>query len=167
MIAMPLLPLPHSIGCLVCGRNNPQSLRLSLQVDSDTGEIHTTFTPQPQHTGFVGVIHGGVLALVADEAMVWAAIWSTRRSCLAGELTLRFKRPATVGQLMAITARVTRKRSRVVEAECKIADKSGEVVAAAVGKYVPLGSDETTAFLRTLVAEPHTRSAIDQLSARL
>jgi uncharacterized protein (TIGR00369 family) len=164
---MPLLPLPHSIGCLVCGRDNPHSLRLSLHADRDSGEIHTTFTPQPQHTGFVGVIHGGVLAMVADEAMVWAAIWSTRRSCLAGELTLRFKRPATVGQLLAITARVTRNRSRVVETECKITEKNGEIVATAAGKYVPLGPDETTAFLRTLVAEPHTQSAIDQLSAWL
>ena len=164
---MPLLALPRSIGCLVCGRDNPHSLRVSLQVEPETGAIHTSFTPQPQHTGFVGVIHGGVLAMIADEAMVWAAIWSTRRSCLAGELTLRFKCPATVGQVLVVTALVTRNRSRVVETECEIAAKNGGVVATALGKYVPLGPDETTVFLRTLVAEPHTQSAIDQLSARL
>jgi uncharacterized protein (TIGR00369 family) len=164
---MPLLPLPHSVGCLVCGRDNPHSLRLSLQVDTDPGAIHTTFTPQPEHTGFIGVIHGGVLAMVADEAMVWAAIWSTRRSCLAGELTIRFKRPATVGQPLNVTARITRGRSRVIEAECALADESGDPIATAVGKYVPLGPDETIAFLRTLVAEPHTQPAIDRLRAPL
>ncbi len=36
-------------------------------------------TPQAEHVGFKGVTHGGILATVLDEIMVWAVAVSTRR----------------------------------------------------------------------------------------
>ena len=73
---MALLQLPHTAGCIVCGPLNPHGLHLSLFVDPATAPSTPTFTPQPAHIGFEGVVHGGVLATVLDEAMVWCATWS-------------------------------------------------------------------------------------------
>src|SRR3954452_18766193 len=86
----PMLELPHTPGCLVCGRENPHGLHLSLHVDPAAGVIAVTFTPRPEHIGFVGIVHGGVVATVLDEAMVWAAIWACRRACVAGGMAGRF-----------------------------------------------------------------------------
>ena len=71
-----LLELPHTRGCMVCGRGNPLGLGLSLFVDPASGVVRVNYTPAGPHIGFEGVVHGGVLATVIDEAMVWAATWA-------------------------------------------------------------------------------------------
>src|SRR5215471_5557878 len=80
--------LPHTPGCLVCGRANPHGLHLSLFVDRNS-VVHTNYTPRPEHIGFSSIVHGGALATVLDEAMVWAATWSYKRFCYCAELTVR------------------------------------------------------------------------------
>ena len=95
---MPLIPLPRTAGCIVCGPANPHGLCVASRVDTDAGRVELPFTPAPHHIGFDGLVHGGVLSTVADEAMVWAAIWATRRSCVAGELSVRFRLPVRAGR---------------------------------------------------------------------
>src|SRR3954447_15983192 len=109
-----MLELPHTAGCLVCGRENPQGLKLSLNVDPDTGMVTTRFTPTGDHIGFEGIVHGGVIATVLDEAMVWAATWGGRRFCVCGEMTVRFRESAGVGEEVVVTARVDLARARLV-----------------------------------------------------
>src|SRR3954463_7832376 len=45
------MELPHTVGCLVCGRQNLQGLGLSLNVD-EGGLVWTEFTPRREHIGF-------------------------------------------------------------------------------------------------------------------
>src|SRR5438034_340307 len=127
---MPLLELPHTHGCLVCGMANPHGLHLHLHIDSDSGVVSVDFTPQPQHIGFEGIVHGGVLATVLDEAMVWAATWHIRRFCVCGELTVRFRANARVGAPLLVTANVLSARSRLIEVEASVTD-AGQLVASA------------------------------------
>src|SRR5262245_461657 len=99
---MAILELPHTAGCLVCGRENPHGLHLHLHVDERTGQVETLFTPSQVHIGFEGIVHGGVLATILDEAMVWASTWQGRRFCVCGELTVRFKRSAEIGRPLKV-----------------------------------------------------------------
>lgn len=161
---MPLLPLPHTAGCLVCGRANPHGLHLDLSVDDQTGEVSVPFTPAAHHIGFVGVTHGGVLATVLDEAMVWAATWAGRRFCLCGELTVRYRKPAAVGVPLLMTARVTQSRGRLVTTAGEVRDAGGLLLAGAAGKYVPLPDAEHAAFAATIVPDPTTAAAAMRLS---
>lgn len=154
-----MIELPHTTGCFVCGRDNTHGLHLSLHVEPSTGIVHTTFTPDAEHIGFQGIIHGGILATVADEAMVWAAIWSSHRSCVAGELTVRYKRKAIVGQPLIVQAKIKQSRPRLIETECDLVMNDGNLVASATGKYVPLSLADTEAFLRTLMDDPLTTAA--------
>jgi uncharacterized protein (TIGR00369 family) len=159
-----MLELPHTAGCLVCGRDNPHGLHLSSFVDPESGVISTTFTPAEHHIGFESVIHGGVLATVVDELMVWSAIWASKRACVAAEMSLRFIRKAGVGRPLRATARVTRHRSRLIEATAEMYD-GAKLICTATGKYVPLSAAETEAFLATLTEEPATRESAMQLRA--
>src|SRR3954447_14503718 len=143
----PMIELPHTPGCLVCGRENPHGLHLSLHVDPSTGVIAVTFTPGPEHIGFVGIVHGGVVATVLDEAMVWAAIWAGRRACVAGEMTVRFRAGARVGGPVRVEARVDSARARLVQTTGEARDADGNLVATASGKYVPLPEDRHRAFV--------------------
>ena len=183
---MPLLQLPHTAGCLVCGRDNPHGLRLDLHVDPATGVVRIAFTPRPEHIGFAGVVHGGVIATVLDEAMVWAATWAGRRFCVCGELTTRFRREAAVGRPLVVEARVDTNRPRLLTTSATVTDEagvesnrprliattgmvrdasSGETVATATGKYVPVLPQRNRAFVDTLVEDPATDDAARVLRA--
>ena len=156
---MPLLELPHTSGCLVCGRDNPHGLHLHLHVDDTTGRVETTFTPKPHHIGFEGIVHGGVLATVLDEAMVWAATWRGRRFCVCGEMTVRFRQSPPIGRPLRIMAEVTQERVRLVQTTGSAIDKAGSTVATASGKYVPLDDARHRAFAATFLDEPATARA--------
>src|SRR5438874_2955221 len=126
---MPLAQLPHSRGCVVCGHDNPHGLHLSFEVNPHTGEVGATFVPGPEHIGFIDIVHGGVLATILDEAMVWCATWAGKRFCVCAEMTVRFRRSARVGEHLRVAARVVSHRSRLLETEADIADGSGAIIA--------------------------------------
>ena len=153
------MELPHTAGCIVCGRENPHGLRLSLHVQDVEGTIATQFRPGSQHIGFEGIVHGGILATVLDEAMVWAATWTGKRFCVAGELNTRFRAGAAPGKLLHVRARVESVRSRLIETVGTITDEDGRTVATGDGKYIPLSDERHRAFVETFVSEPSTAEA--------
>jgi acyl-CoA hydrolase len=153
-----MLELPHTPGCLVCGPANPHGLHLSLHVDPETGIVRTIFTPLPQHIGFEGLVHGGVLATVVDEAMVWAATWAGKRFCVCGEMSIRFRAGAQVGQQVEVTAQVQSTRRGLIETICEI--RTGDMlVATATGKYVPVSPQRNREVIATFVNESATEKA--------
>jgi uncharacterized protein (TIGR00369 family) len=163
------MELPHTAGCIACGRQNVHGLGLSLHVDEASGIVRTQFSPRPEHIGFEGIIHGGVLATVLDEAMVWAATWAGKRFCVAAEVSVRFRKSAAVGRELRCEARVegAGKRPgtpRLLHAEGRIIEvDGGAVVAEATGKYMPIPPERNRAVIETLVDEPPTAAAAARL----
>jgi acyl-coenzyme A thioesterase PaaI-like protein len=155
---MSRLRLPHTRGCLACGRDNPQGLKLDLEVDQQSGVVSCIFTPRQEHIGFEGIIHGGALATVLDEAMVWAATWAAKRFCVCAEMTIRFRESSMVGQPLQVEARAISVRSRLISTEAAVSDGRG-VLAVAVGKYVPLPPQRNRDFVRTLIEEDQNPAA--------
>lgn len=160
---MPTTELPHTRGCIVCGHDNHRGLHLHLHVDEQSGAVTAAFVPLPEHIGFEGIIHGGILSTVLDEAMVWCATWAGKRFCVAAEMNVRFRRSATVGHKLTIEARVSSIRSRLIEAEGFIRDESGQVLVEAAGKYVPVPPQRNRDVVATLVPEPATADALGAL----
>lgn len=159
----PRLQLPHTRGCLVCGRDNPHGLRLNLFVGPSDGVVRCDYVPAAAHVGFDGIVHGGALATVLDEAMVWAATWSMRRFCLCGEMTIRFRAPAGVGARLAIEARVESRRARVVTASGLVRDDAGRALVEASGRYVAVDPDAHRRFCATMLPAPATAIAMNHL----
>jgi acyl-coenzyme A thioesterase PaaI-like protein len=141
-------------------------LALSLHVDTATGNVSTRFTPLPHHVGFEGVIHGGILATVLDEAMVWAATWSQKRFCLAAEMTVRFRAPAQVGEELLCETRIDVSRSKLVTTTGTLTRADGTVVAEASGKYIPLSAERNMEFVKALIEEASTGGALRALKDR-
>jgi acyl-coenzyme A thioesterase PaaI-like protein len=160
---MPTLLLPHTAGCLVCGPANPHGLGLSLAVDTQSGVVSVRFVPQAHHIGFPDIIHGGALALVLDEAMVWAASWSGKRFCLCGEMSIRFRAAAEVEMTLTVRAQVASTRARLITTSAEATDDSGRVIATANGKYVPLSPQQNGDFIRTFIDDPLTAVAASAL----
>jgi acyl-coenzyme A thioesterase PaaI-like protein len=168
VILVSMFELPHTPNCLVCGRSNPHGLHLALHVDPHTSTVTTHFTPTHDHIGFEGIVHGGLLATILDEAMVWAATWHGKRFCVCGELVTRFKESATVGRPITVTARIDQARKKLITttAEVRRTDDN-TLLASATGKYVPLDDTRNQAFIATLVNDPQTLPAATHLRAAL
>ena len=158
------LELPHTRGCLACGHDNPHGIHLHLNVDEPTGLVTADFTPAPHHMGFEGIVHGGLLSTVLDEAMVWAATWTGKRFCVCGELNVRFRRSVLVGLPVRVEARATSMRSRLIEVEGFLRDGAGQVLAESTGKYVPVSPERNRDVVATFVPEPATDAARRQFS---
>lgn len=169
-IQPPPIELPHTGGCLVCGRQNPHGLRLSLNVEESTGLVTVAFTPRPEHIGFEGIVHGGMLATVLDEAMVWAATWSGRRFCVCGEMSVRFRQSAAVGRGLICEAKVQsgalgrRGTPRLIYTTGRVIEAAGgALIAEATGKYVPVPPGRNREVVKTLVDESQTARAASVL----
>jgi acyl-coenzyme A thioesterase PaaI-like protein len=156
---MATLQLPHTAGCLVCGPGNPHGLGLSLQVDAQTGIVSVRFVPRAHHIGFPDIVHGGALAMVLDEAMVWAASWSGKRFCLCGEMSIRFRAAAEIEKPLTCSACVDASRARLITTSAEALDDSGRLIASASGKYLPLSAEQNRVFIQNFIDEPSTAAA--------
>ena len=59
---------PNSRMCFVCGIDNPIGLHLSFYTDEE-GRCIARFRPKPEHQGYPGHLHGGVISSLLDETM--------------------------------------------------------------------------------------------------
>jgi acyl-coenzyme A thioesterase PaaI-like protein len=57
---------PNSRMCFVCGIDNPIGLKLRFYTD-DEGRCIARFRPKPEHQGFPGQLHGGLICTLLDE----------------------------------------------------------------------------------------------------
>jgi acyl-coenzyme A thioesterase PaaI-like protein len=117
--------------CFGCGVNNPIGLKLKFQRDGDA--IHTEFTPHKYHQGWPGVLHGGILGTLLDEAMSNVA-YATGNTCLTASIDIRIKQLIKVEVPLVITARVTRSGKRLIETVAQVCLQDGTVVAESTAK---------------------------------
>jgi uncharacterized protein (TIGR00369 family) len=82
------------------------------------------------------VVHGGILASVADEVMWWAASWKRAASCVTVEMNVKYLKPASTDEEYELTAHVIKEKKRIVEVEAQVRDEAGEVCTSAWGKYL-------------------------------
>jgi acyl-coenzyme A thioesterase PaaI-like protein len=130
------LNLPYTRGCFVCGAHNPHGLHLRFRRVGE--EVHADFVPETHHAGFRGIVHGGILSTVLDEAMFWAAASTKKSFCLAAELNVRFITKVSVGQPMLAVARLKTDRGRLWESEAELRDAHGNVCVRATCKQIPM-----------------------------
>lgn len=112
--------------CFVCGVKNPIGLRVVFNWDGKvaTGE----FKPSRLHQGWSGLVHGGIIACLLDEAMSFAS-YSEGLSTITARMQSRFKRALPIDEPLIITGRVTKKTRKLAETAAEIALKDGSVVA--------------------------------------
>jgi len=112
--------------CFACGQKNPIGLKLNFAWDGKTARAE--FTPSEFHQGWAGVVHGGIITCLLDEAMSYAALFEGVNS-LTARMQTRFRRPSKIGEPLIITASLTKKTRKLVEAKAEMWLKDGTPVA--------------------------------------
>ncbi|MCU0784624.1 MAG: PaaI family thioesterase [Verrucomicrobia bacterium] len=144
--------LPHTHSCFVCGESNPLGLKLRFETDGRI--VQARFRLRPEHIGFKNVVHGGLLATVLDEIMVWACAVQTRQFAFCAELNVRFLKPLPPGEEVLVTGELTANRkNRIFEAKAAVQNVAGTTLAEATGKYLPIQAADVTEMLTELVGD--------------
>ena len=112
--------------CFGCGQHNPIGLKLSFKRDGKTARAE--FTPDKLYQGWNGIVHGGIITCMLDEAVAHAAHLEGI-NCLTAKMVVNFRHPARVGEPLIITASITRNTRRLIETEAKVSSSDGNVVA--------------------------------------
>jgi acyl-coenzyme A thioesterase PaaI-like protein len=127
---------PGSALCFVCGTKNPHGLGAIFYDDGK--EVWTEVTPGEHHQGWPGVLHGGVVTAILDETIGRVAFLHDRWVQTA-KLSLRFKRPAPLGEALVARGELTRNNRRLMEMSGGLyVAETHELLAEANGTFVPL-----------------------------
>jgi len=151
-LLLPMRELPHTRSCFVCGESNPQGLKLRFETDGRV--VQTRFRPRREHNGFKNVVHGGLIATVLDEIMVWACAVPTKQFAYCAELKVRFINPLPPGEEVLVTSELTANRKgRILEAKAEMRGNSGKTLATATGKYLPIKAVDVSTMAADFVGD--------------
>lgn len=129
---MTKLKLEDDHFCFACGIENPDGLRLQWITSGKTTTAQ--FIPERKYQGWKGILHGGIIATLLDEAMTRLA-WLACGGGLTAEMTIRFVAPAKIGKLLDIYGEITNERRKIVEMKASI-HSDGVLIAHATGKAI-------------------------------
>ena len=112
--------------CFGCGQNNPIGLKLDFKWDGKTARAE--FIPTEFYQGWPGLVHGGIITCILDEAMGWVGLFEGVR-CITAEMQVKFSRPVSIGETLIVTSSVTRKTRKLVETSAAVSLKDGTLIA--------------------------------------
>jgi uncharacterized protein (TIGR00369 family) len=124
--------------CYVCGKKNPAGLAVDFEINEEARSIFGWFTPSHNHQGYEGIVHGGILSALLDEAMAKLA-FSVGIPAVTAEITVKFKTPAAPGDELSVFGRITEETKRLILAEAKI-ERGPVLIAEATGKLLRISS---------------------------
>ena len=144
--------LPHTRSCFVCGEANPAGLKLRFETDGRI--VRTRFRARPEHVGFKQTVHGGLIATLLDEIMVWACAVRARRFAFGAEMSVRYRQRALPGTELVVTGElVNNRRNKIFEAKASVANAAGQVLAEATGRYVPIKAGDLSPMVDELIGD--------------
>ncbi len=128
---------PNSRHCFVCGLENPAGLHLRFY-QTGPEEVTTTITAPENYQGFPGVVHGGIVAAMLDEAAGRCLMGSEDqpRFMFTAKLEVRYRQNVPVGQPLRIVGRAVRSKGRSAETQAFIYDAQDRVLAEATALMV-------------------------------
>lgn len=121
-------PARDASSCFVCGPNN--SIGLHAHFAQDGKRIVGEFTPTELHVGFAGLVHGGILAAVLDDALAWLGYY-VGEELVTARLAIRYRQPARPGQRLRVEAEETGRRGALRHGRAVLQTDNGQVVAEA------------------------------------
>jgi acyl-coenzyme A thioesterase PaaI-like protein len=121
--------------CFICGKANPIGLQVDFDVDRKGLRIKGKFTPRREHEGYKGIMHGGLVAALLDEAMV-KLLWEVGIPAVSAALDIRLARPAKVGEPISISGWVDSLKGRLILAAARAEDAEGNLVAEAKSRCI-------------------------------
>jgi uncharacterized protein (TIGR00369 family) len=124
-------------GCFGCSLENERGLGLVFQCRDGIVEAETTLGDS--FAGYDGLVHGGIVSTLLDEAMGWAILELAGRFAVTRSLAVDFRRPVFVDKPLKVHARMAGEETDgALRVEAGVTDARGRTLASAVGVWVPV-----------------------------
>ncbi len=121
--------------CFVCGEKNAGGLRLSFQIDKEKKTLKTIFVGGPVYQGFDGILHGGIISTLLDEAMA-KLVYELGYQAVTASLEIRFKNPVPILKPLHVLGEITEITPRLIRAKARMVNEEGTVLAAGTSTLV-------------------------------
>lgn len=121
--------------CFGCAPDHPIGFRLRFVREGD--EVVTRFSPSERYQGPPGIMHGGLVAALADEIGAWAIIGLLGKFGFTAQMSGKLARPARIGVEIEGRGRIAKQGTRVVDVAVSLAQE-GSVVYAGELRFVLL-----------------------------
>ena len=92
----------------------------------------------PEYQNFNGLVFGGIVVAVADQAFAYA-VNSVAHPSIASQFNIHFIAAARVGDELIAEGRVVKSGKRVGITEMTVTNQEGKLIARATGTTIPVG----------------------------
>ncbi len=136
---------PNSKMCFVCGMENSFGLK-SRFYELENDELLALFTPDSQHQGYPGRLHGGIAAAILDETIGRAVMikYSDNIWGVTIDFSMRLKKPIPLDGEIRVLSRITRDTRKMFEGSGEILLADGTAAITATGKYLKMDINSIT-----------------------
>ena len=124
--------------CFGCGGDNAGGMKLTFEQDNVNRRIVGRFVLGERYQGGGGFAHGGIIAVLLDEAMGKVCRFREVRAVTA-EMTVEYLRPINVLQEIIVEGHETEQKGRNIFMAGEIRDTAGVVLARGKARFVIIG----------------------------
>jgi uncharacterized protein (TIGR00369 family) len=121
--------------CFVCGQNNPNGLRLNFEIDEEKKTLKTTFVASPTFQGWDGIVHGGIISTLLDEAMA-KLVYELGYQSVTASLEIKFKKPAPILEPLLVYGEITEVNRRLVRAKARVTKEDKTILAEGKSTFI-------------------------------
>jgi len=121
--------------CFGCGGDNAGGMKLTFEQDNVKRRIVGRFVLGERYQGGGGFAHGGIIALLLDEAMGKVCRFREVRAVTA-ELSVEYLKPVSVDKEIIVEGHEARQEGRNLFLVGEIRNEAGEVLARGQGRFV-------------------------------
>ncbi len=130
--------------CFGCSKHNERGMQVSF-THVGPSAVEGRYTAAPHTCGVPGILHGGLQAVLLDEAIGFAIHahmetadpgtdpWGVR--VVTAEFDLRYRRPVPVGVELTLRGDVVHEKGRDYLAVAEIHDAEGELLTSATARW--------------------------------
>jgi acyl-coenzyme A thioesterase PaaI-like protein len=121
--------------CFGCGAANPAGMKLPFDLDLDERRTRGSFILGPNYAGGGGFAHGGIIAVVLDEAMGKLSKLADERAVTA-EMSIEYRKPVPVDKKIVVEGWQEEEKGRNRFRVAEIRDVQGNLLARGKGRFV-------------------------------
>jgi len=123
---------------LELGKNEPVAKFLGMRLlELSPGYARVSMPMKPEYINFNGMIFGGIISAVADQAFAYATN-SVINPNVASQFNIHFIAAVGVRDELTAECRVMKSGKRVCISEIRVTNQEGKLVATATGTTIPL-----------------------------
>jgi acyl-coenzyme A thioesterase PaaI-like protein len=135
--------------CFGCGAANPAGMKLTFDLDFESRRSRGSFALGANYAGGGGFAHGGIIAVILDEAMGKLSRLTDEKAVTA-EMSIEYRKPVPIDQTIVVEGWQEEEKGRSRFRVAEIYDTEGNLLARGKGRFVVVNQEHFSSANRVL-----------------